>query len=357
MRVAQHGHRSRPRARATVSLRRMVAIEFGTCRSGRIGGASGLITWGKTNRRELRCGPSRRGKSHSFGDQEAIGRHAQAGMVVEASPPAALVVPKPEFLLELLVVALDAPPELGEFDQAREADVLWQGREPVLGGLLLAFRPLDQEPFRRARFAQPVVAMSGAHPHSGKARGEPIGCALAPGDLGPRLWLKSKRQRLDRGRLVLAIPAHQRGRPSPARPRLGWQRCGPLRPNGGVRQDTGDITEPERGDVGAQLRIAAIAGLHEDDPAWQAGFGSRTDLIERNLGLGLEGDRLRPSRLLAPGWIISPLLRQVEAIGDGQAGRAIGKRERHSHLAVVLLAELARSEEHTSELQSRQYLV
>ena len=99
--------------------------------------------------------------------------------------------------------------------------------------------------------------------------------------------------------------------------------------------------EPKRGDVGAQLRIAAIAGIHEDDPAWQAGFGSRTDLIERNLGLGLEGHLLGHTGLLAPGWIIRPLLRQVEAIGDRQAGRAIGKRERHSHLAIVLLAELS----------------
>src|SRR4051794_9876939 len=57
-------------------------------------------------------------------------------MMVEPAPAAALVVPKPEFLLELLVVAFDAPPELGEFDQARETNVLRQGREPVLGGLL-----------------------------------------------------------------------------------------------------------------------------------------------------------------------------------------------------------------------------
>src|SRR3954470_3837294 len=65
------------------------------------------------------------------------------------------------------------------------------------------------------------------------------------------------------------------------------------------------------------------------------------DLIERNLGLGLEGDRLGHTGLLAPGWIVSPLLRQVEAIGDRQAGRAIGKRERHSHLAIILLPELS----------------
>src|SRR5215213_11878965 len=155
-------------------------------------------------------------------------------MVVEAAPTTALGVPEPEFLLELLVVALNAPPELGEFDHAREANVLWQGREPVLGGLLLALRPLDQEPFLQARLSQPVIAMSGSHPHPCKARGEPIGCALAPGDLGPRRLRQSKRQRLDRGRLVLAIPAHQLGRSSPARPWLGWQRCGSLRPNGGI---------------------------------------------------------------------------------------------------------------------------
>src|SRR3954467_12291319 len=127
-------------------------------------------------------------------------------MMVEPAPAAALVVPEPEFLLELLVVAFDAPPELGEFDQALEADLLRQGREPVFGGLLLSLGPLDQKPFLRAQLAQPVIAMSGSHPHSCKARGEPIGCALAPGDLGPRLLRQSERQRLDRGRLVLAIP-------------------------------------------------------------------------------------------------------------------------------------------------------
>src|SRR3954466_8021726 len=182
MRVAQHGHRSRLRARATVSLLRTDAIEFGTCRSGRIGGAAGSITCGKAKRRELGGGPSRGGNSHPFGDQEAIGCDAKRGAMVEAAPAAALEVPEPQFLRELLVVAFDAPPELGKFDQALEADVVRQRREPVFGGLLLSFRPLDQEPVLWARFAQPVVAMSGSHPHACKARGEPTGCALAPGD-------------------------------------------------------------------------------------------------------------------------------------------------------------------------------
>src|SRR4051812_9940229 len=154
--------------------------------------------------------------------------------MVEAAPAATLVVPEPKLLLELLVVAFDAPPELGKFDQALETNVLRQGREPVFGGLPLAFRPLDQEPFLRAQLIQPVIAMSGSHPHPCEARGEPIGDALAPGDLGPRLRPKSKRQRLHRDWLVLAIPAHQRGWSSPARPGLGWQRRTARRPNRGV---------------------------------------------------------------------------------------------------------------------------
>src|SRR5829696_5063023 len=38
--VLQQGHRAKVRARATIRYRRIVAIEFATCRSGRTGGAS-----------------------------------------------------------------------------------------------------------------------------------------------------------------------------------------------------------------------------------------------------------------------------------------------------------------------------
>src|SRR4051812_3216396 len=49
----QHGHRARVVARATIRCRRIVAIEFATCRSGRTGGASGSIVLGNARRREL----------------------------------------------------------------------------------------------------------------------------------------------------------------------------------------------------------------------------------------------------------------------------------------------------------------
>ena len=49
----QHGHRARGVARATIRCRRIVAIEFATCRSGRTGGASGWTTLGNLRRRAL----------------------------------------------------------------------------------------------------------------------------------------------------------------------------------------------------------------------------------------------------------------------------------------------------------------
>jgi hypothetical protein len=45
-RVRQQEHRGKVLTRASINRRRMVAIEFGMCRSGRRGGASGSITAG-----------------------------------------------------------------------------------------------------------------------------------------------------------------------------------------------------------------------------------------------------------------------------------------------------------------------
>lgn len=54
--AAQHGHRGKFLTRARTSRRRMVAIEFGMCRSGRSGGASGSVTFGNGRRLEHRGG-------------------------------------------------------------------------------------------------------------------------------------------------------------------------------------------------------------------------------------------------------------------------------------------------------------
>jgi hypothetical protein len=52
----QHGQRGKHLMIAAMSLRRMVAIEFEMCRSGRKGGSSGSVTVGYGKLREQRGG-------------------------------------------------------------------------------------------------------------------------------------------------------------------------------------------------------------------------------------------------------------------------------------------------------------
>src|SRR6516164_10500921 len=66
--------------------------------------------------------------------------------MLEAPPPPALEMIQPEFVLEFLVVALDAPPQLREADEVSDRDRLRQRRQPVLRRLGVALGPLDQQP-------------------------------------------------------------------------------------------------------------------------------------------------------------------------------------------------------------------
>src|SRR5882757_1496462 len=92
------------------------------------------------------------------------------GVVMEAAPPAAFEVPKPDFLLEFLIVPLDAPAQLGKVDELAEADVRRQRRQPILGRSGFALGPLDQQPFLRQQFRH-QLAMTDPHAHAGEARG------------------------------------------------------------------------------------------------------------------------------------------------------------------------------------------
>src|SRR3954464_11851298 len=67
-------------------------------------------------------------------------------MMMEAAPVAALVVAKPKFLLQLLVVPLDPPARLGHPHETLERGAPGQVGEPVLGRLGVPLRPLDQQP-------------------------------------------------------------------------------------------------------------------------------------------------------------------------------------------------------------------
>ena len=103
---------------------RRVAMEFGTWRCERSGSTSGSIIGGNGR---SRAAPgtrmSRGGNGLRFGDQESVGRDAETGVMMEAAPSSALIVIKPDRLLQLEIVALDPPAELGQIDQALECDV------------------------------------------------------------------------------------------------------------------------------------------------------------------------------------------------------------------------------------------
>src|SRR5258707_697155 len=120
--------------------------------------------------------------------------------MMKATPAASFIVPEPDFLLELLIIALDAPAQLGGIDQIAECDAARQSREPVLGRLLLALGPLDQQPFF-GRFAGSFMARCNVNTQPRKPRGQPFIAALPPLDGAPSAVPQSEGEVLDRDRI------------------------------------------------------------------------------------------------------------------------------------------------------------
>src|SRR5467141_546014 len=146
--------------------------------------------------------------------------------MVEAAPPAPFIITKAEFLFELLIITLDAPPQLCQINQAVEGDILGQGGEPILGRFGFVLRLLDQKPLLGARLAQQVVTMPRPHSPPGKARREPIRGSLAPGDGLPRLFRQAQGKCLDGDGLVLPVALKPRLWSSAPRSGLRRQRGG-----------------------------------------------------------------------------------------------------------------------------------
>src|SRR6516165_11916418 len=122
----------------------MVAIEFGTWRCGRIGGAAGSVTTGKG--RFFDCSGairSRGGNPLPLGDQEPIGCDRHRAVMMKASPGAPLIMAEADFLFELLIIALDSPAQLGEIDEFAERHVVVDCRKPEFGGRRFILGPFD----------------------------------------------------------------------------------------------------------------------------------------------------------------------------------------------------------------------
>src|ERR1700674_2708615 len=249
--------------------------------------------------------------------------------MVEATPSPPLEMPQPDLLLEVLIVALDAPAQLGGVDQIDERDAFRQGRQPIFGGLILALRPLDQQPLL-GRLHRTFVARCDANTHAGKPRGQPFNRAFAPLDHAPRFRAQPDGKLFDRDRIGRVPAALLRGtaRPFARRP---YQR---------LRLNAGHIDLAKRCDAGAQLGVLTIAGVQQRHVARKARLTRPADVLERDLRLGLELDVLRHSCLGPTAVILGPVFRQIQPIGHRQARRVVGNRQRYGDLAVRLLAQL-----------------
>src|SRR5579862_6556679 len=127
--------------------------------------------------------------------------------------------------------------------------------------------------------------------------------------------------------MVLGISTQQLRWSSAARPLLCRQWFHSGGPYRRVRQNPDDVHQLQRRDVGAQITVVAVSTIYKHHAAWQPGCTSPTQLIERDLVLGLEADVFWNPRLAQTFAVIRPFLRQVQPVGYRQAGMTAGQRQ------------------------------
>lgn len=262
-------------------------------------------------------------------------------MVMKAPPAAALIVVAPQLVLEFLEIALDAPANLDEPHEFVERDVGRDRGEPILGGRLVAPRPLDQQPLGGPRLRPLIVAMGRAHAHRRKARLHRAPRPGPPPHGAPHRRGQPSRQHLHRQWVHARRPSQPRRRtPLPA-PRRGRQRALAGRPHRRFARDADGVREAARAEPLAKRGDHPVAGVGDDGGAGQP-FGQQ--LVDR-----LQGDgplRLKPHRHRDVGGrpappVPRPRLGQIEPIGTGHAEHRIDQRDGDRDLTIVLLAARA----------------
>ena len=138
--------------------------------------------------------------------------------MMEAAPTSPFEVTEPDLLLQFMIIALDTPAQFGDVHQFAEGNVLRKRREPVFGGFLLAFGPLDQQPLFRPRLGESVVSMRGTNAHAGEARRQPLAAALAPRDLAPSAPGQAESEFFDRDRFMPVVAMEALRSSATARP-------------------------------------------------------------------------------------------------------------------------------------------
>src|SRR5712691_10342640 len=137
-------------------------------------------------------------------------------MMMKAAPATALEMVEPELILELLIVALDAPTQLGEADEVGDGRGLRQGREPILRGLRFGLRPLDEQPLGPPGLRTLLIAIGGPHAQPREARAHRAARPFAPRHRPPRRRRQRAGQLLAALRSVCRRAPHACGRPAAA---------------------------------------------------------------------------------------------------------------------------------------------
>lgn len=108
-------------------------------------------------------------RGQALGNEEAVGSDAQRRVMMKPAPVTAFEMAEPKLLLEFLIVALDAPAQLGQPHEFLEWSARRQGAQEVLGGFAFPARPFDEQPLLGRQFSTPIVAMRTANAHGSKA--------------------------------------------------------------------------------------------------------------------------------------------------------------------------------------------
>jgi hypothetical protein len=140
--------------------------------------------------------------------------NTECRVMLEASPTSSFIMPKAEFLFQILIVALDAPTRLRDVDQSAPARARGQSGEPVFRGFRLSFGPIDQTPFLRPGRCPIVIAMCGSNAYGGEARCQRGVGSLSPGHAAPGTGGQTARQLLRGNRFSFVVTTDQRRRPS-----------------------------------------------------------------------------------------------------------------------------------------------
>ena len=151
----------------------------------------------------------------------------------------------------------------------------------------------DQQPLLRCWLAPPGVVMCRANPPSGEPRGQWRVAAVAPLDLSPGIGGEFQSQGLGGDRLMRLVAAQPHAGPAAARSGRRRQRCLAGPPDHRGRQDAGHVGQPKFADPSTQFTVVAIGRVHQCHGRRHAIRHRLTQLLQCDLGLGLEADVIR----------------------------------------------------------------